>query len=389
MLPKKLQNKIDQRKENQSLRSLGTVNNLIDFSSNDYLGFANNKTIFHKTHDYLIENQIFQNGATGSRLLTGNHGLYKEVENQVAKFHSYESSLIFNSGYDANMGFFSCVPQRNDIILYDELCHASIRAGISMSKANAYKFRHNDTDELLIKIQETRRRKLEDSEIYVVTESVFSMDGDSPDLDTVCSICKKTNARLIVDEAHAVGVFGEKGEGLIYHMGLKHLVFASIVTFGKALGGHGAAILGSLGLKEYLINFSGPFIYTTSLPPHNLATIKTAYHQLESFNASEISVIDTLENNINFFQKKLNELELNQFIKSSSAIQSCIISGNSKVKKMSKELKKKGFDVKPILSPTVPKGKERLRFCLHSFNSKKEINDVLQTLAIFVKNANI
>ena len=146
--PKKLSEKINQRKENQSLRKLPLSNNLIDFSSNDYLGFAKSETIFNQTHQLLKERNLKINGATGSRLLSGNHQLYKETENFIATFHEAETALIFNSGYDANIGFFGSVPQRNDIILYDELCHASIRDGIVMSNAKSYKFNHNDFEDL-------------------------------------------------------------------------------------------------------------------------------------------------------------------------------------------------------------------------------------------------
>ncbi len=122
--------------------------NSIDFSSNDYLGLSKSETIFNETHQYLIDNNIIQNGATGSRLLSGNHKLYPETENYIAQFHQSESALIFNSGYDANVGFFSLVPQKGDLILYDELCHASIRDGIQLSNAKAYKFNHNDFEDL-------------------------------------------------------------------------------------------------------------------------------------------------------------------------------------------------------------------------------------------------
>ncbi|MEM6516867.1 MAG: pyridoxal phosphate-dependent aminotransferase family protein [Bacteroidota bacterium] len=389
MLPDKLKKKLEHRSANQSLRNLGSTNNLIDFSSNDYLGFSKDETIFQRAHNYLIEKDLLINGAKGSRLLSGNHVLYPEVEKQIADFHSAESALIFNSGYDANLGFFSCIPQRNDIIFYDELCHASIRDGVSMSNSKAYKFTHNDLSELSAKIQQTKQNLIKDAEIYIITESVFSMDGDTPELKTLSTICQQNDAKLIIDEAHAVGVFGENGQGLINHLKLEASTFARLVTFGKALGAHGAAILGSSELKQYLINFSRPLIYTTGLPPYNLATIKIAYDQLNSKVQDKVYEVEKLRFNIQCFQSEIKRLQLNQFIDSDSAIQSCIIAGNSKVKKISERLKQKGYDVKPILSPTVPLGKERLRFCLHSFNSKKQISDVLQSLAIFVKDANI
>ena len=382
MLPKKLQNKLNSRTQDNAFRNLGKSNTLVDFSSNDYLGFSKSKTIFDNAHQHLLDHNLTQNGATGSRLLSGNHQLFTQVEQQISDYHNSETTLIFNSGYDANLGFFSCVPQRNDIILYDEFCHASIRDGIKMSNAKGYKFEHNDLKALE---KEILRFALNDNDIYVITESVFSMDGDSPDLKRLSKICQENKANLIIDEAHAIGVSGQHGNGLVNELQLEDSVFARIITFGKALGCHGAAILGSNDLRDYLINFSRPFIYTTALPPHSLATIKAAYDELTIQNVNEESQIKNLQLNINFFKSEIKRLQLIElFIKSDSAIQCCIISGNDLVKQISEALKHNDYDVKAILSPTIPKGKERLRFCLHSFNSFKEITEILQLLATFV-----
>jgi 8-amino-7-oxononanoate synthase len=190
-LPKKLTHKLKFRKDNTALRSLKTPSNLVDFSSNDYLGFAKSDIIFNKIHQFLIDKNILQNGATGSRLLSGNHSLYTKVEHQICDFHQSESALIFNSGYDANIGFFASVPQRGDVILHDEFIHASIRDGIQLSNAKSYKFIHNNSSDLENKILSIREQsKIVDQEIYVVTESVFSMDGDAPDLKTMVTRCR-------------------------------------------------------------------------------------------------------------------------------------------------------------------------------------------------------
>ncbi|WP_272150609.1 aminotransferase class I/II-fold pyridoxal phosphate-dependent enzyme [Tenacibaculum aiptasiae] len=369
--PKKLTTKLLQRKENNSLRSLGKEINLVDFSSNDYLGLAKSEIVFNNVHQFLVAQNIKQNGATGSRLLSGNHKLYPLVEKQLAEFHNSESALIFNSGYDANIGFFSSVPQRGDIILYDEFIHASIRDGIQLSNAKAYKFKHNDLldlEEKIIRLNDSNNN----NEIYVITESVFSMDGDSPNLKEIVQICKTNKAYLIIDEAHAIGVFNK---GLVETTEIHNDIFARIVTFGKALGCHGAAIISSEELKNYLVNFSRSFIYTTGLSPHAVATISFAYKELPKSK-------EQLQKNILFFIKETQRLNLN-FIKSESAIHCCIIPGNEKVKLIAQKLQEKGFDVKPILSPTVNKGEERLRFCLHSYNSFEEITSVLENLATF------
>lgn len=376
--PKSLITKLGQREQNNSLRKLAFPNHLIDFASNDYLGFSKSEAIFNKTHAYLIDNAILQNGATGSRLLSGNHAIYQVAETLIAKFHQSERALIFNSGYDANVGFFSAVPQRNDVILFDELSHASIRDGIQLSNAKSYKFQHNDFEDLERLIQNLSSKSQDLTTIYIVTESVFSMDGDAPNLEELVALSNKYNCYLVVDEAHALGVFGNSGEGLIQLLGIQDPIFARIITFGKGLGCHGAAILGSQKLVDYLVNFARSFIYTTGLSPHSVATILVAYQHLQT----EKEALQKLRENIIHFNQEKKQLGLNPlFVRSKSAIQSAIIPGNKKVKTIASQLQEKGFDVKAILSPTVPEGQERLRFCLHSYNSKEEISEVLKLLA--------
>ena len=376
--PQNLKDKINNRQLKNAFRELPVSKNLIDFASNDYLGFSQSKNIFEATHQYLRIHNIHQNGATGSRLISGNHDLYALAETFIARFHQSETALIFNSGYDANIGFFSAVPQKDDFILFDELCHASIRDGIMMSNAKSYKFKHNDFKDLERLIHFCKNeKKSEISNIYITTESVFSMDGDTPDLKELAAICGVSNCFLIIDEAHALGVFGNNGEGLVQDLNLQDKVFARIITFGKALGCHGAAILGSQDLRDYLINFSRSFIYSTGLSPHSVATILTAYQHLEKNN----NAVEQLKKKIQFFNQQKTILSLKPlFVHSKSAIQSAIIPGNDQVKSLAQKIQENGFDVKAILSPTVPKGQERLRFCLHSYNSEKEIIAVLDLL---------
>ena len=377
--PKKLSKKLEDRRGLNALRSLPVQQNLIDFSSNDYLGFAKNTAIFEGAVALLVDKNLRLNGATGSRLISGNYDLYTEVEDRIAKFHATATALVFNSGYDANVGFFSAIPQRGDYIFYDEYIHASIRDGIALSTAKGYKFKHNNVKDLqrvISRVLELEKHQGIDVEVYVVTESVFSMDGDSPDLVAFANFCERHKLRFVVDEAHALGIFGKEGKGLVAELNIAHQVFAQIVTFGKGMGCHGAAILGSVQLKEYLVNFSRSFIYTTGLPPHSLATIYLAYQELAT-SAS----ISRLKNNIKYFKNQLENLELKEyFIESNSAIQCCVISGNEKVKNLASVLQNNNFGVKAILSPTVAKGQERLRFCLHSYNTKEEIFDVLTVL---------
>ncbi|WP_298156305.1 8-amino-7-oxononanoate synthase [Flavobacterium sp.] len=373
--PEKLSQRLEVRSQQNALRRLSQPNGLIDFASNDYLGFSRSEAIFEETHQYLVDQNMMQNGATGSRLLSGNHSLYEVTERYLAEFHQAEAALIFNSGYDANVGFFSSVPQKGDVILYDELCHASIRDGIQLSYANAYKFPHNDSDALESLLL---RFKRENAATYIVTESVFSMDGDTPPLEIFAGISERHAAFLVIDEAHALGVFGDNGCGLVQQLGLKSKVFARIMTFGKGLGCHGAAIIGSAELKQYLLNFARSFIYTTALPPHSVATIFISYQQLRAQHHSQ----QQLKSNIIHFSqtKSLHSLK-GLFVYSKSAIQCAVIPGNEKVKAMAAHLQQSGFDVKAILSPTVPSGQERLRICLHSYNTAAEISALFNSFS--------
>lgn len=375
--PKNLSDKLERRRQEHAFRELSSPEFPIDFYSNDYIGFSRSREIFDEAHEFLIAQNNTANGSTGSRLISGNHELYETAEHLIATFHRSESALIFNSGYDANVGFFSSVPQRSDIILYDELCHASIRDGIGLSRARAFKFGHNDLEELeklIVKFQS------KDANIYVVTESVFSMDGDSPNLEELCAITSKYACFSVIDEAHALGVFGDNGQGLVQQLDLQDKVFARIMTFGKGLGCHGSAIVASKQLRDYLVNFARSLMYTTALPPHSLATILIAYKRLQSFTNGF-----GLRENIAHFNREKNRLGLKPlFVYSKSAIQCAIVPGNEKVRNLASKLQEKGFGVKAILSPTVPEGQERLRICLHSYNSQEEISRLLNCLSDFI-----
>ena len=376
ILPAQLMARLEARRQSNALRELPRPKGLIDFASNDYIGFAGSAAIFNASHQLLVDSGILRNGATGSRLLSGNSPLYEQTEALIAAFHESDSALLFNSGYDANLGFFSAVPQKGNLILFDELCHASIRDGIRLSNARAYKFTHNDTEAV-----ERLLIQHPDSVVYIVTESVFSMDGDTPPLEELLRLCGQYGCYLVIDEAHALGVFGEQGQGLVQSLGLQHKVFARIMTFGKGLGCHGAAVLGSEQLRQYLLNFARSFIYTTALAPHAVATIQTAYNAL----SHDKNAIRELRHNINYFnqQKQMRGLRP-LFVRSGSAIQSAIFPGNDTVRTIAALMQQSGFDVKAILAPTVPEGQERLRICLHSYNSEREIDEVLEMLGKFV-----
>lgn len=371
MLPDKLQRKLGMRELSKSLRVLSTEKPDIDFSSNDYLGFSS----------LISTPQLAMSGATGSRLLSGHSALYEQVEREIAAFHKAPAALLFNSGYDANIGLISSVAMRGDLILYDELVHASIRDGIQLSNAKSLKFRHNDMEHLQILLDKFSPG--EEQEVYVITESVFSMDGDQSSLQEIVKlIAHYPNVHLILDEAHALGVVGVNGEGMAQHLGVEQHIFARVMTYGKALGAHGAAVLGSDDLVSYLINFARSFIYTTALPPHSLHCIQSGYGLLQQSNQQ----VQQLQELINKFNRLVVQCGLRlRFRESVTAIQVCIIPSNQAVKAVARALQTAGFDVRPIMSPTVAQGQERLRICLHSYNTVQQCEELLQIIARILK----
>ncbi|RDC57708.1 pyridoxal phosphate-dependent aminotransferase family protein [Pedobacter chinensis] len=362
-----LNDKLQQRKDNLSIRNLSTHFPVFDFSSNDYLGFARSNELKQLIDQNLKQLSFYQNGSGGSRLLSGNTVFTEETEEYIANFHHAEAGLIFNSGYDANLGLLSSIPQRGDTIITDELIHASIIDGCRLSYATRYKFAHNDLSDLENKL------KIAKGNIFVIVESVYSMDGDLSPLKEISSLCEKYRANLIVDEAHATGVFGYQGKGLVNQYQLEDRVFARIVTFGKALGSHGAIILGSKNLRHYLINFARSFIYTTAAPIHNIVSIKSAYELLPQMDQKLI------HQKITLFKKQVSECNIN-VLDSESTIQGVVFSNNENTKNAAITLQNKGFDVRAILSPTVAVGKERLRICLHTYNTDEEIKSLVYNL---------
>ena len=363
---KYIREKLEERQLNGSYRTLKPENDLVDFCSNDYLGFARSQALKDWITKEVDSNVNALNGSSGSRLLSGNLEYTESLEQEIADFHQSEAGLIYNSGYDANVGLFSSLPQRGDTIIIDELIHASIIDGARLSYANRYSFRHNDLLSLEEKLKHAK------GNCYVVIESVYSMDGDTPPIKDILSLTEEYKAQLIVDEAHAVGLHGK---GVINQLGLESRVFARTVTFGKALGCHGAIVLGSKQLREYLINFSRSFIYTTAASFHQIASIKMAYRLLPKSDTS----VQNLQENIQLFKNTIMELNSN-LLQSDSTIQCLVVGSNEKARKMASEIQNAGFDVRPILSPTVLKGTERLRICLHSFNTSNEINLLAKTI---------
>jgi 8-amino-7-oxononanoate synthase len=364
---------LERKQADNAYRELSITNHLIDFTSNDYLGFARNAKIRAAFEAEISKDKEKKMGATGSRLLSGNNEYIENLEQKIAGFHHAESALIFNSGYDANVGLIACIAKKEDTIICDELCHASIIDGMRLSLAKKkYKFKHNEVKDLEKKIINANGR------VFIIIESVYSMDGDQAPISDIIQLCQKYNAQIILDEAHSNGILGINGSGLSNINQLDSFFLARIYTFGKALGGHGAAIVGSRHLKNYLINYARTFIYTTALPFHSLVNIKCAYDYLPSAENERQRLFQLIQ----FYHTKINELNLKPTA-NNSPIQTFVKSGNSAVKSLALHLQKHQFNVKAILSPTVKEGQERIRICLHSFNTENEVLELLEKIAEF------
>ncbi len=347
-MDQKLKDKLNKRKEEGTLRSLSSFSGMIDFQSNDYLNLSEESVHFPGKY-----------GGTGSRLISGTSIEALEAERFLAEYFNAPSALFFNSGYDANLGFFGSVPQKGDFVIYDEEIHASVRDGIRLSYAKTYSFRHNDTENL------KRILAKMDGTVYVVVESLYSISGELAPLEQILQICEQFNAHLIVDEAHACGVYGD-GKGYCAELDLQDRIFARLITFGKAFGSHGAVYLVDNDLKDYLVNFARSFIYTTALPP---SAYKRIVHlaQRDDLNFRRTR----LQDNINLFRESLKELEL--YSDPRSPIQSIRYKYKCTLRKVTQKCQEAGFAVKAIYSPTVSKGKECLRINLRSDHSDETI----------------
>jgi 8-amino-7-oxononanoate synthase len=384
------------RESNGSLRTLIQTQNKIDFVSNDYLGLAQSQELHQliETRYQKIKNPT--NGSTGSRLLAGNSELAEEVEEQLATIFQSEQTLLFNSGYTANLAALSCLPQKGDTILYDELVHACMHDGARLSRADRFSFKHNDLADLENKLKGISKNSIPISsgegagdevlkekvfrdatknKNFIAVESVYSMDGDQCPLTGLVNLAEQYQAHIILDEAHSTGAYGKNGAGLAVSLGLESKIAVRIYTFGKAMGVHGACVAGSKTLINYLINFARPFIFSTAMSPHSLVSIQCAFEFLQK----EIHCQQTLQSKINFFLNEYKKTSLPK-IDSTSSIQSILVKGNTEVKAFASYLQQQNLDCRAIRSPSVKAGSERIRVCLHSFNTETEIQKLISAL---------
>ena len=364
-----LENRLLKRTKLGNLRTLKIAQPIIDFSSNDYLGLARSPqlatSVFQEWERHL--SHLNGLGSTGSRLLTGNSLYAHELEEKIAKFHGYDAGLLFSCGYMANVGLLTAITHQESVIFYDAAVHASTHDGIRLSQAKAFPFRHNDLEHLENRLKSCSA----EGDRFICIESIYSTDGSMAQLPAISQLAREYEAHLIVDEAHAVGACGPKGRGLVAEHNLTAHVFAQVTTFGKALGTYGAIILGNHTLKQALINFATSYIYTTALPFQTLAAIKCSYDLFPAMDQQR----DHLQKLIQIFRASYPSSSM-------SHIQSVPIEGNEAVKHAAQAIVKQGFDVRPLMSPTVQRGHELLRVCLHAFNTDDELTQLINHLQL-------
>jgi len=340
----------------------------LDFSSNDYLGLSE--------HPKLKEASIkaaekFGTSSSASRLMSGDLEIHHQLEDKTAEFKGTQSALVFNSGYQANVGVISSLCKKGDVVFFDKLSHASIIDGVMLSGARFFHFRHNDLDNL----EHLLKRERHNFDVsLIITETVFSMDGDMPPLKGLVALKEKYNSMFMVDEAHATGIFGKNGSGLVEKEGLIDCVDLTMGTFSKALGSFGAYIACSNVIKQYLINACRSFIYSTALPPAIIAANLAALDVVrdEPFRRS------ILLENANYFREELRKRGFE--VLGSSQIVPLIIGESQRAVMLSEELRKRGCRVLPIRPPTVPAGKSRLRFSLTYHHSGNELGKLIDDI---------
>lgn len=398
---------LDKRRSQSTIRQLTTNGpDSVDFSSNDFLSLASNTEL----RDNFIEE--LQRGPTatgsgGSRLLDGNSTYAEDLERQIATFHIAPAGLLCNSGFDANVGLFSCLPQPGDIIIYDEFIHASVHDGMRLSRADkCICFVHNDVSALRSVLEQCM---LEDvavqdgrKNVFIAVETVYSMDGDVAPLKDIVSVLKSTlpakNGHLVVDEAHSTGVYGSRGRGLVCELGLESEVTVRLHTFGKALACNGAILLCSPLIRQYLLNYARTIIYTTFMSYPALAAIRASYSYMADGKTEVLaehlrSLITALHVRLLALQDSLALDSMHNGVSSISGLlrvpkdcpQSPIFPVlSSEPKALAAYCQCNGLVVRGIVPPTVPVGTERIRICLHAGNTMQQIDDLVTTIRLWV-----
>lgn len=358
--------------EEENMRRLPTEiqEGMINLSSNDYLGLNENSTL---RKEFLNSEKIagLKFSAVSSRLLAGNSPEYGLLEGTIARAYCREACLVYNSGYHANIGILPALTEKEDLILADKQIHASLIDGIKLSNARMMRYAHLDYTHLESLLKKFRNHY---KQVFIVTESIFSMDGDRADLKVLVELKNRYTARLYVDEAHSVGVLGETGLGCAEEENLINEIDFIVGTCGKALASTGAFVVCDSLFKNILINKSRSLIYTTALPPFNLAWTQFIFERLREFSTprKRIKELCTYSNQV------LSEAGENHII-------SFITGSNTDAVRLAREIQDLGFFILPVRYPTVPKGTARLRISLRANLTKKQLKPLFTYMSEYEK----
>ena len=392
-LEKELQKELEELENNDLTRTVDDLRFIsstkaIDKNNKEYLVFGTNNYLGLTHHPQVIKASMEANeygtGSTGSRLTTGASFEARELENNISEFKNVESTLIFNTGYMTNLGVIYALTKENDVIFSDQLNHASIIDGTRISKAKVRVYKHKDTEDLerLIKIEFEESNNAKNSNFFIVSDGVFSMDGDIAPLPELVEIANKYNCTLIIDEAHATGVIGKTGKGTVEYykdktgIDLTESVDLQIGTLSKALASEGGFVCGKQVYIDYLINKSRPFIFSTALSP---ATIVSANAALNLLKENSEEYLSSLNENTRLMRKLLCDAGLN-IVDGETPIIPIIIGPADLANQISKELEKEGILVSAIRPPSVPKDMSRLRLTVIATHTKEEIEYTAQKI---------
>lgn len=354
-------------------RSLSPARGL-DFASNDYLGLTQSTFLNDAAQDALARGVPL--GAGGSRLLRGNHPEHEALEHEAAAFFGAEAALFMGGGFQANQALFATLPAAGDLILHDALVHASAHEGTRLGRADTRAFAHNDVADAR-RVIAGWRASGGSGHIWIAVESVYSMEGDLAPLTALAELAREHDAVLVVDEAHATGVFGPCGRGLAHDLNAELL---TLHTCGKGLGVAGGLICGPKVMIDTLINRARPFIFATAPSPLNAALIRAVIAHL---NADE-SLIRAAQNRISFAHEYARRTRL---ATGHSQIIPVILGDEARVMQMAQTLQEQGFDIRGIRPPTVPRGTSRLRISITGNVSTGDIGSLFDTLAHHIKEA--
>ncbi|KAI2617755.1 PLP-dependent transferase [Hypoxylon sp. NC1633] len=421
------------RRESQGrLRRLSiTSASCVDFSSNGYLSLSTNqevqKSLIARLHFEVTRSEDKNTshgprrsilGSGGSRLLDGNSEFAESLEAKISAFHGAEAALLFTSAYDANTGLLGSVPQPGDVIVYDELIHASVHDGMRMSRATkripfahdsiseicqgqgnsvgeGHQSKNRALDDILRQLSEDERIKGSTANVFICVEGLYSMDGDVVHLQKVIEAVDRFlpagNGYIIVDEVHSVGIFGDKGRGLVCQHGLEDRVWARVFGFGKAMGCAGGVVLCSSTTRSYLINYARSLIYTTSMAFTSLASIDVVYDYLISGQSEPLR--QHLETLFLYTHRQLLGLRarlqpgrpvfhIRETLSKSPIIPVFTIDPRG----LAEHCQQSGFMVRPIVAPTVPAGSERVRICLHSANTTEQVDGLCSAIEVWVRS---